>query len=254
LKINEREFAGAIPVPGAMSWEYHRSGTLPGNRPFFDHFFYRESSFCMQKLSKLQGNQTVNMTEEAILQGCLHNEATAQRELYNRFSPKMLSVCYRFAHNREDAEDMLQEGFIKVFSQIHTFQNKGAFEGWIRRIIVHTCINHLKKNKKFNESVDIIHATTLQVREESVPSIIQAKQVVECIRILPIGYRTVLNLYAIEGYSHKEIAEMLDIEESTSRSQYTRAKQMLEDILIKKKIIQQRSKEKISWLGIAAGQ
>ena len=113
----------------------------------------------------------------------------------------MLAVCYRFAHNREDAEDMLQEGFIKVFLQIHTFENRGAFEGWIRRIIVHTCINILKKNKKFNESVDIIHATGVQVREESVPAIIQAKQVVECIRLLPIGYRTVLNLYAVEGYA-----------------------------------------------------
>jgi len=192
------------------------------------------------------------MTEEAILQGCIHNHPVAQRELYNRFSPKMLAVCYRFAHNREDAEDMLQESFIKVFSQIHTFQNKGAFEGWIRRIIVHTCINHLKKNKRFNESVDIINASAIQVREESIPSIVQAKQIVECIRLLPIGYRTVLNLYAIEGYSHKEIAEMLDIEESTSRSQYTRAKQMLEEILLKKKIIQ-RPKEKIDWL-MAAGR
>jgi RNA polymerase sigma-70 factor (ECF subfamily) len=164
----------------------------------------------------------------------------------------MLAVCYRFAHNREDAEDMLQEAFIKVFSQIHTFQNKGAFEGWIRRIIVHTCINHLKKNKRFNESVDIINANSIQVREESIPSIVQAKQIVECIRLLPIGYRTVLNLYAIEGYSHKEIAEMLDVEESTSRSQYTRAKQMLEDILLKKKIIQ-RPREKMDWL-IAAGR
>src|SRR5690349_1122535 len=183
------------------------------------------------------------MTEEAILQGCLRNESLAQRELYTRYSPKMLAVCYRFGHNREDAEDMLQEGFIKIFSQIHTFRNQGAFEGWIRRIIVHTCINHLKKNKKFNENVDIMYATSLQVREESVPSIVQAKQVVECIRLLPIGYRTVLNLYAIEGYSHKEIAGMLDIEESTSRSQYTRAKQMLEEILIRKKILQ-KPKEK----------
>jgi RNA polymerase sigma factor (sigma-70 family) len=188
-----------------------------------------------------------SMTEEAILQGCLKNESAAQRELYNRYSPKMLAVCYRFAHNREDAEDMLQEGFIKVFSQIHTFQNKGAFEGWIRRIIVHTCINNLKKNKRFSESLDIVHAHGIQVREESVPSIVQAKQIVECIRILPIGYRTVLNLYAIEGYSHKEISDMLDIEESTSRSQYTRAKQMLEDILIKKKILP-KPREKAEWL------
>src|SRR5215204_4293933 len=193
------------------------------------------------------------MTDDAILQGCLRKDTTAQRELYNRYSPKMLSVCYRFAHHREDAEDMLQEGFIKVFSQIHTFQNKGAFEGWIRRIIVHTCINHLKKNKRFNESVDIIHATGVQVREESIPSIVQAKQVVECIRLLPIGYRTVLNLYAIEGYSHKEIAGMLDIEESTSRSQYTRAKQMLEEILIRKKILQ-KPKEKPDWIALAGSK
>jgi RNA polymerase sigma factor (sigma-70 family) len=204
-------------------------------------------------LSKLQGHQTVQMTEEAILQGCLQNNATSQRELYTRYSPKMLAVCYRFAHNREDAEDMLQEGFIKVFSQIHTFRNQGAFEGWIRRIVVHTCINHLKKNKRFNESVDIIHANSIQVREETVPSIVQAKQIVECIRLLPMGYRTVLNLYAIEGYTHKEIAEMLDIEESTSRSQYTRAKQMLEDILVKKKIIQ-KPQEKTGWYKIAAGR
>jgi RNA polymerase sigma-70 factor (ECF subfamily) len=113
--------------------------------------------------------------------------------------------------------------------------------------MVHTCINILKKNKKFNESVDIIHATGVQVREESIPSVVQAKQVVECIRMLPIGYRTVLNLYAIEGYSHKEIAEMLDIEESTSRSQYTRAKAMLEEILIRKKILQ-KPKQTIEWL------
>src|SRR6201999_1854631 len=190
------------------------------------------------------------MTEESILKGCLRNDAVAQKELYNRYSPKMLAVCYRFAHNREDAEDMLQEGFIKVFSQIHTFRNQGAFEGWIRRIIVHTCINNLKKNKKFNESLDIVHAHGIQVREESVPCIVQAKQIVECIRILPIGCRTVLNLYAIEGYSHREIADMLDIEESTSRSQYTRAKQMLEDILIRKKILT-KPREKSEWLAAA---
>ncbi|MEN9685039.1 MAG: hypothetical protein RLZZ28_825, partial [Bacteroidota bacterium] len=177
------------------------------------------------------------MTEQAIIAGCLHNDAAAQRELYNRYSPKMLSVCYRFGQNREDAEDMLQEGFIKVFTQMHTFQNKGAFEGWIRRIIVHTCINFLKKYKKFNENVDLAYANSLQVKEETIPSIMQARQIIECIRLLPLGYRTVLNLYALEGYSHKEIGEMLDIEESTSRSQYTRSKAMLETILIRKKII-----------------
>ena len=186
------------------------------------------------------------MTEEQMLAGSIKNSAAAQEALYNRFSPRMLGVCYRFAKNREDAEDMLQDGFIKVFTQLHQYRNEGALEGWIRRIVVHTCINILKKNKKFSDSVDIIHATGIHVKEDMIPSIMQAKQVVECIRILPLGYRTVLNLYAIEGYSHKEISIMLEIEESTSRSQYTRAKAMLEDVLIRKKIIQ-KPKEKISF-------
>ena len=185
------------------------------------------------------------MTEDLLIQGCLRNEASAQ------YSPKMLSVCYRYAKSREDAEDMLQEGFIKVFTQIHQFQNRGALEGWIRRIIVHTCINNLKKNKKFSDSVDIIHAASVPVREENIPSILQAKQVVECIRLLPMGYRTVLNLYAIEGYSHKEIAAILDIEESTSRSQYTRAKAMLEDILVRKNILTRNTEKNV---GLAAIQ
>ncbi len=178
------------------------------------------------------------MTEEIMLQGCLDNLATAQEALYIRFSPRMLGVCYRYARNREDAEDMLQEGFIKVYSQIHQFRGSGALEGWIRRIIVHTCINILKKNKKFSDSVDLIHASSIQINENNIPSMLQAKQVVECIRLLPIGYKTVLNLYAIEGFSHKEIGAILDIEESTSRSQYTRARALLEEILIKKKILQ----------------
>src|SRR5215204_6047697 len=191
------------------------------------------------------------MTEEAILQGCLQNNAAAQKTLYQKYSAKMLVVCYRYAHSREDAEDMLQEGFIKIFSQIHTFESRGSLEGWIRRIIVHTCINNLKKNKRFNESVDLIHANSLQVREDNIPSLIQAKEVVECIRVLPIGYRTVLNLYAIEGYSHREISSMLDIEESTSRSQYTRAKAMLEDILVRKNILFKPKEQ--SW-AIASGR
>ena len=159
----------------------------------------------------------------------------------------MLSVCYRYSKTREDAEDMLQEGFIKVFTQIHKFENRGSLEGWILRIIVHTCINHLKKNKKFNEHIDLAYAGDILIKEDNIPAIIQAKQVVESIRSLPMGYRTVLNLYAIEGYSHKEIGFMLEIEESTSRSQYTRAKNMLEEILIKKNILQPK-KEKVKWL------
>jgi len=177
------------------------------------------------------------MVEELLLEGCKQNDSSAQQELYNKYSPKMLSVCYRYAKTREDAEDMLQEGFIKVFTQIHQFESRGSLEGWILRIMVHTCINHLKKNKRFNESIDLLHAENIGIREDYIPATLQAKQVVESIRTLPIGYRTVLNLYAIEGYSHKEIGSMLDIEESTSRSQYTRAKSLLESILLERNII-----------------
>lgn len=187
------------------------------------------------------------MTEELILQGCQKNDPAAQQLLYQRYSPKMLSVCYRYSKSREDAEDMLQEGFIKVFSQINKYENKGSLEGWILRVIVHNCINHLKKYKKFNDVVDLTFASNLVIREDNIPGIVQAKQIVESIRSLPIGYRTVLNLYAIEGYSHKEIGMMLEIEESTSRSQYTRAKNLLEEILGKKGIMPAKE-EKRSWL------
>ncbi len=182
------------------------------------------------------------MTEEQMLAGSKVNNAAAQEFLYNKYSPKMLGVCYRFAKNRLDAEDMLQEGFIKVFTQLHQFRNEGALESWIRRIIVHTCINIIKKNKKFSDCVDLIYASNIHINEEMIPAIMQAKQIVECIRMLPLGYKTVLNLYAIEGYAHKEIAQMLEIEESTSRSQYARAKGMLETILIKKEVIHKPKK------------
>jgi RNA polymerase sigma-70 factor (ECF subfamily) len=177
------------------------------------------------------------MTEEQMLAGVKVNNALAQEFLYNKYNAKMLGVCYRFAKNKIDAEDMLQEGFIKIFTQIHQYRNDGSLEGWIRRIIVHHCINYLKKNKKFTDTVDLVYAVEIQNHAESIPSIIQAKQVVESIRMLPLGYRTVLNLYAIEGYSHNEIATMLEIQESTSRSQYARAKILLEKILIQRGIL-----------------
>lgn len=180
----------------------------------------------------------VDLTSELdILTGCKNNNAAAQQQLYNMYSAKMLAVCYRYAKNKDDAEDMLQEGFIKVLTQIKQYRQEGPLVAWIRSVIVHTCINILKRNKKFNDNVDILHATALANTDDNLPSIMLAKQIVNCIRVLPIGYRTVLNLYAIEGYSHKEIGTLLDIGESTSRSQYTRAKLMLQNILIKRKII-----------------
>ncbi len=184
------------------------------------------------------------MLDYTILNACLHNEPWAQRELFNQYSPILLGVCYRYANSREDAEDMLQEGFIKIFSQLQSFENRGSFEGWMRRVIVHTCINYIKRNKKFQQHIDVANAYNIEVKEESIASKLLGKQVMECIRLLPLGYRTVLNLYAIEGYSHKEVGELLEIGESTSRSQFTRAKVILENILIQKGLIDNPNKLK----------
>lgn len=192
------------------------------------------------------------MTEAQLIAGSLMNKKDCQFVLYQKYSAKMLGVCYRYAKNRADAEDMLQEGFIRVFTQMQQYRGEGVLEAWIRKIIVHNCINTIKKNKKFSDCVDLSEAMHLHTEQAHIPSMIEAKQIVECIRSLPLGYKTVLNLYAIEGYSHKEIALMLDIEEASSRSQYSRAKIMLEKILIAKKIIapsqfiKQPSKQKAS--------
>lgn len=181
------------------------------------------------------------MSVEEMVKGCLDDNPLAQAELYATFSPKMLPVCYRYAMSKEDAEDMLQEGFIRIFTQIQSFENKGSFEGWVRRIIVNTCINFLKKNKKFSDQTELNAAFGVEVEGFSITALMQNKQVIDCIRMLPLGYRTVLNLYAIEGYTHKEIAFMLDINEGTSRSQYSKAKNLLEQILITEKIVEKSS-------------
>jgi RNA polymerase sigma-70 factor (ECF subfamily) len=189
------------------------------------------------------------MTEQSLIKACSQNNAVAQRELYNRFSGMLFGICYRYAYNKEDAEDMLQEGFIKIFSRITSFENKGNFEGWMKRVIVHTCINYLKKNQKFNDHITLENAQNLEAKEEGIASKLLGKQVIECLRLMPIGYRTVINMYAIEGFSHKEIADILEIEESTSRSQFIRGKNFLESILVKKKIINS-THEKLEWMAL----
>ena len=173
------------------------------------------------------------MTEDLIITGCLQNNPAAQRELYSRFAPKMLSVCYRFGQNREDAEDMLQEGFIKVFSQIHTFQNKGAFEGWVRRIMVHSAIEYHRKYHKSLQLMDVIDSGYEPSVNAAAIATLSAKDLMGFIQGLPNNYKMVFNLYAIEGYSHKEIGEMVGITEGASKSQLSRARSILKDMVIK---------------------
>jgi len=148
---------------------------------------------------------------------------------------------YRHFDSKEDVLQAYLDGLVNIF--VEALLKEPDLDTVASLRILFTI---LKKNKKFSNSIDLDQADYLEVKEETMPSVMQARQIIECIRQLPLGYRTVLNLYAMEGYSHKEIADMLDIEESTSRSQYTRAKVMLEGILIKKRIIEQ-PRERFNW-------
>ena len=192
------------------------------------------------------------MIDQSLINACIENNAAAQRELYNRCSGLFFGICYRYAIHKEDAEDMLQESFIRIFTQLHNFENRGNFEGWMRKIVVNACINYLTKNRKFLDHInlDLIH--NLEFKEESISSKLLGKQVMECLLQMPIGFRTVINLYAIEGFNHKEIGDMLEISESTSRSQYIRGKQFLESILLERKLIPETTTT-AEWLALLNG-
>ncbi len=164
--------------------------------------------------------------QQALVQRCIDGQPRAQRELYECFAPKMMGVCMRYAKSPARAEDMLQEGFIKVFQKLEKYQDKGSLEGWIRRIMINTAIDTLRREKHMLQQLEINEAIAEQVNE-SVLDELEADFLMDRIQELPTGYRLVFNLYAIEGYSHAEIGEQLHITESTSRSQYTRARAML---------------------------
>lgn len=176
---------------------------------------------------------------QALIKGCINQKPAAQRELYEQFASSMLAVCYRYARDRDDAEDILQDGFVKVFQKIGNFDDRGSLEGWIRKIMVNTAIDHIRKQKHQQNQVELNEGIT-EVIEADVMDNLEMEALFEVIQKLPPGYRLVFNLYAIEGYSHKEIGDELGITESTSRSQYTRARAMLrqqiQELYMEKKI------------------
>ncbi len=169
-----------------------------------------------------------NSTEEKeIIARCINGERKAQFELYRIYSPKMFGICLRYAKNRTDAEDILQEGFIKVFRYLKDYRGEGAFEGWIRRIMITTSLNFYKKKNLVNKDID---PETIRLRGLTHPDAVSNmahEELLSLIRELPTGYRTVFNLNTIEGYSHKEISEILQISVNTSKSQLSRAKSSL---------------------------
>lgn len=150
-----------------------------------------------------------------------------QRELYERFAGKMYAVCLRYARTREDAADILQEGFLKVFSKLEQFQFQGSFEGWVRRVMVNTALRAYQKQRYEFEQSGYEKLPELPVNPDAVSALSEA-ELMGLVRRLPDGYRAVFNLVAIEGYSHAEAADMLGIQESTSRSQLTKARRHLE--------------------------
>ncbi len=162
-----------------------------------------------------------------LIKDCKKGKPAAQKELYQLFAPQMLGVCFRYTKSVEDAEDVLQEGFVRIFKFLDQYKGEGELGAWIRRIMVNTALNYLKRSRKYQQ--DLVFDTTelIVVTTENPEIRLQAKELAELIRQLPTGYQTIFNLYAVEGYSHTEIGQLLGISDSTSRSQYMRARQLL---------------------------
>ncbi len=172
------------------------------------------------------------MTDEELIKKCLEGSQMAQKALFDKFSRKMMAVCTRYAASRDLAEDWLQDGFIKVFSNLEKFKSEGSFEGWVRRTMVNTCLDHIRKMKADFADVDISEAEYLSVDAEKSLGKLRAEEMMKLIEGLPSGYRTVFNLYVIEGYSHKEIAEELGVTESTSKTQFKKARTQLMELIV----------------------
>ncbi len=172
----------------------------------------------------------ITISDTRLIEKCKKGKARYQKVLYDRYSCKVYPICYRYAKNEEDAKDILQETFIRVFNKLETFQDKGSFEGWIKRIAVNVAIRHYQNTVKKIDQHDIEKAPEIS-SQESILSELNAEDILKKISELPNGYRLVFNMYALEGYSHKEIAEKLGISEGSSRSQLTRARQALMEML-----------------------
>ncbi len=173
------------------------------------------------------------MTDKELVKNCMEGKREAQKLLFERYAGKMLTVCKRYFDNTEEAEDALQEGFIKVFEKLHQWQASGPLGGWIRTVMVNTALTHLRSSKKWKDSTDIEAAGDISSTEMDALGSMSADELLQLIASMPVGYRTVFNLFAIEGYAHKEIAEMLNISENTSKTQYLKSKDWLKKNLIK---------------------
>lgn len=170
--------------------------------------------------------------DQQLIEGCSRNDRKAQKALYEQYASVLLGICCRYTRDRAEAEDVLQEGFVKIFSHIAQFSGTGSFEGWMKRIMVNTAITHFRANQKHFNQLDITEIRESRVEDSSLPEAdFSQEDLLGVIRQLPRGYQVVFNLFVIEGYSHKEIGEMLGIDVGTSKSQLSRARSILQEKL-----------------------
>ncbi len=167
------------------------------------------------------------MADQQLVKDCLKGNPTAQKQLYDLYAGPMLGVCYRYTKSLTDAEDVLQEGFIKVFKNLQQFKFEGELGGWIRRIMVNTAINYLKRSSRYQAELSFTDTSLHPVSNDDPEVLLHTKDLAELIRQLPPGYQAIFNLHAVEGYSHVEIGKILGISDGTSRSQYARARGLL---------------------------
>jgi len=162
---------------------------------------------------------------EQVIEGCIRNERKAQIELYTHYAPVLMAVCLRYVADKSEAEDILQDGFFKILKNIKEYKGKGHFENWMKKIVVNTAITHFHREKKhyYHDEIETVQDVDLQIKITPHHEL-EVKELYELLKTMPEGYRIIFNLYAIEGFKHKEIAEKLNIDESTSKTQYLRAK------------------------------
>ncbi len=162
-----------------------------------------------------------------LIKDCIRQHTASQRKLYDLFAPSMLGVCFRYTKNIDDAENILQDGFVKVYLNLHQFKSEGDLGAWIRRIMVNTALSYLKTNSRYQHDLLFEDMPLHAVNTDDPAVLLNTKELSELIRQLPPGFQTIFNLYAVEGYTHVEIGSMLGIRDSTSRSQYARARALL---------------------------
>lgn len=171
--------------------------------------------------------------EKELIEGCLKGQSNHQKALYEQYKVPLFRVCLRYAKDKMEAEDMLQDGFVKIFTDLHQFKGTGALGGWMRKVMVNAALQHIRKHKKFESNIELDDISNLHHTNEIATGNLNAQALTALIQKLPTGYRTVFNLFVIEGYSHKEIAELLNINENTSKSQLSKAKAALRKVLEK---------------------